>query len=292
MPEHTAGIALDLPFDDYRRLPGINWSRLKHAITSPAHYAAAVEGRLDDGDTASRGMLRACHAAALEPRVYAHDFEVFGGVRRGAAYEAARAAKPGATLLTQREHDHAQAVGAAVRAHPVAGPLLSDPQCRAEVSLRWVEQGQACKGRIDLLVRLCDRWVVADLKAVPSIGPRKLASETARRLYHAQLAHYCAGVAALIEAGRLARMPIEAMIIAYETRPLVDVSVVSLGIYGEGEAIYCGQEVRRGALEVASAYVAGEQPQGQAPELRELILPAYAFDCEEDDAQAEVNDAR
>ena len=276
MPEPR--ITFNLPFDEYRALDGLNWSTLKHATISPAHYAAAVEDRLDDEDTASRGMLRACHAAALEPDVYAHDFEVFDGVRRGAAYEAAKAANPNRTMLNAREHLQAQAVGRAVRAHPVVAPLVGHKLARPEATLEWTEDGHACKGRIDLLVRLPDRWIVADLKAVPSIAPRKLASETARRLYHAQLAHYCAGVAALIEAGRLTRLPIEARIIAYETRPLIDVAVVSLGLYDEGEAIYCGQAVRRAALEVAAAYDPKGQPRGQAPELTTLALPSWAYD--------------
>ena len=281
MPEPR--IAFGIPFSDYREAPGLNWSTLKHAVTSPAHYAAAVENRLDDGDTASRGMLRACHAAALEPGVYAHDFEVFDGVRRGKDYEAAKAAHPGRTMLNAREHAQAQAVGAAVRAHPVAGPLVCDKLARLEVTVLWTEGGHDCKGRLDLLVRRPDRWIVADLKAVPSIAPRKLASEVARRLYHAQLAHYCAGVAALIDAGRLARLPIEAQIIAYEVGALIDVSVVSLGLYDEGEAIYCGQEVRQAALAVAAAYDPKEQPPGQCPELAALALPAWAYNDTDDE---------
>ena len=281
MPEPR--IAFGIPFSDYREAPGLNWSTLKHAVTSPAHYAAAVENRLDDGDTASRGMLRACHAAALEPGVYAHDFEVFDGVRRGKAYDEAKAAHPGRTMLNAREHAQAQAVGAAVRAHPVAGPLVCDKVARPEVTVLWTEDGHNCKGRLDLLVRRPDRWIVADLKAVPSIAPRKLASETARRLYHAQLAHYCAGVAALIDAGRLARLPIEAQIIAYEVGALIDVSVVSLGLYDEGEAIYCGQEVRQAALAVAAAYDPKEQPPGQCPELAALALPAWAYNDTDDE---------
>ena len=284
MPELLdRGISFTLPFDHYRNLDGLNWSTLKHATVSPAHYAAAIEDRLDDGDTASRGMLRACHAAALEPAAYGASFGVFDGVRRGAAYDAAKAAHPNRTLLNPREHLQAQAVGAAVRAHPVAGPMLADKRAKPEVTLQWSEGGHLCKGRLDLLWRAADRWIVADLKAVPSIAPRKLASEVARRLYHAQLAHYCAGVAALIEAGRLARMPIEAQIIAYEVGALIDVSVVSLGMYDEGEAIYCGQEVRQAALAVAAAYDPKGQPPGQCPELAALALPAWAYNDTDDE---------
>jgi hypothetical protein len=271
-------------FAAYQALPGLNWSTLKHAVTSPAHFAAAVRGELAGDDTADRGMLRACHAAVLEPKAFARDFGTWAGRRQGSAFEAARAAAPHRHLLSVTEAAQVEAVRSAIHAHPVAGPLVRDSRGRGEVTLTWTEGGRAMKGRIDLLIMQDDRWIVADLKAVPSIAPRKLASEVARRLYHAQLAHYCAGIDAVCRALGISPRPIEAMIIAYEARPMLDVSVVSLGVYDDGEAIYCGQEVRAEALRHVEHLDDTTSPLvGQSPELVRLALPAWAYTDTDDE---------
>jgi hypothetical protein len=267
-----------LSFAAYQALPGLNWSTLKHAVTSPAHFAAAVRGELAGDDTADRGMLRACHAAVLEPKAFGRDFGTWAGRRQGSAYEAARAAAPHRHLLSVTEAAQVEAVRSAIHAHPVAGPLVRHDGGKGEVTLTWAEGGRRMKGRIDLLIMQDDRWIVADLKAVPSIAPRKLASEVARRLYHAQLAHYCAGLGAVCRTLGISPRPIEAMIIAYETRPMLDVSVVSLGVFGQGEAIFCGAAVRAEALRHVAHLDESTGPMwGQSPDLSELHLPAWAY---------------
>jgi hypothetical protein len=223
-------------------------------------------------------MLRACHAAVLEPKAFGRDFGTWAGRRQGSAYEAARAAAPHRHLLSVTEAAQVEAVRSAIHAHPVAGPLVRHDGGKGEVTLTWAEGGRRMKGRIDLLIMQDDRWIVADLKAVPSIAPRKLASEVARRLYHAQLAHYCAGLGAVCRTLGISPRPIEAMIIAYETRPMLDVSVVSLGVFGQGEAIFCGAAVRAEALRHVAHLDESTGPMwGQSPDLSELHLPAWAY---------------
>jgi hypothetical protein len=282
----TASMLPGLTFEQYTALPGINWSKLKHGITSAAHLAAALDGALDDPDTSSRGMLRACHAAALEPEVFDRDFTVADGRRTAAAK--AEAQTRGQTLLTEAEHDHAIAVGAAVRAHPVAGPLLRNGSLIwPELSLTWEEAGETYRARLDLLRVDCspgpDGWVgvtIADLKAVPSISPRRLAAEVARRHYHAQLAHYAAGWRAVAaQRPDLAALPVRCLVIAYEARPIVDVGVYELD---PDVAMYAGEAVRAEAI-ARLPEARGSRPPGQAPAMRPLHLPAWAFG-EDDDA--------
>lgn len=316
----TAPAALaGVPFSDYRALPGLNWSTLKHALRSQAHLAAALEGRLDDPDTLSRRSLRAVHAAVLEPEAYARDYAVWAGRRAGKEYEAACAAR-GANApeyLTVAEDAHARAVADAVRAHPAAGMLLRAPGAVCELTVRWVEPGGqghgspiACKGRLDLfLPRGCGLlWgdglpIVVDLKAVPAVGsPARLASEIARRDYAAQLAHYAAGVRAVWEArpGAPPWPGCRLAIIAYETRPMPDVAVVDLGVLGcregrDGDAAYLGGFRRAEALAKAApvlqaleldGHVGGAWP-GQAPAPVEVGVPGWAYgDDEDEDAAA------
>lgn len=315
----TAPAALaGVPFSDYRALPGLNWSTLKHALKSQAHLAAALEGHLDDPDTLSRRSLRAVHAAVLEPAAYARDYAVWAGRRAGREYEAAAGAAGAPEYLTVAEDAHARAVADAVHAHPVAGPLLRARGAVCELTVRWQDGSHthgssiACKGRLDLfLPRGCGLlWpdglpIVGDLKAVPAVGsPARLASEIARRDYAAQLAHYAAGVRAVWEARRGAPPwpGCRLVIIAYEVRPMVDIAVVDLGVLGvregsDGAAAYFGACRRADALAraapVLQAHAAGEAASadrwpGQAPSPIEVGVPGWAYG--DDDPNDEIAD--
>lgn len=278
------------PFGTYADEPGLNWSTLKHATTSPRHYALAASGDLREADPRSMSGFKAQHAALLEPRtIHAPGgVRVWPGRRQGGAWDAALAADPDATWCTESELGLAQAVAAAVHAHPVAGPLLADApgeRVTREVSMYWVEADRRMKGRADWIRWSAHKRLVGDLKAVPSLKPRRMATWIARQLYHGQMAHYAAGVRAVEAALGLPAAPIEAWIVAYETTPCVDVGAFYLGTYDVDGAIYCGQMLRAEALDaVAAGEAAGLWP-GQAPEPVEVHLPAWAFgDDEEEEA--------
>lgn len=304
-----------LPFPDYRALPGLNWSTLKHALRSQAHLAACLAGTLDDPDTLSRRSLRAVHAAVLEPHQYERQYAVWAGRRAGKEYEAAAGAAGAPEYLTVAEDAHARAVAAAVHGHPAAGLLLRAPGVVTELTVRWSETSLGhvieCKGRLDAFApRGCVAlWpdglpVVVDLKAVPAVGsPARLASEIARRDYAAQLAHYAAGMRAVWEArsGAAPWPGARLVIIAYETRPMPDVAVVDLGVLGaqegrDGDAAYLGGVRRAEALEKAAPVLqamaldgltAGARGwPGQAPGVVEVGVPGWAYGDDEDEDAA------
>lgn len=287
----------DLSFDRYQALPGLNWSTLKHAVTSARHYRLALDG--EHAERSDSSGLQAMHAAVLEPGAFMGRYRPWTATaqRRGAEYDAACAAHPGVTWLRADDYAQAQAVAAAVAEHPVAGPLCAPggKTVIPEVSLTWTERGRNMKGRLDLLRWGMERHVLVDLKAVPSLHPRRMAAWIARQLYHGQLAHYCAGVRALESARRLKPCPIDVYIVAYETKPCVDVGVFSLGTYWPDPAdldgaLYCGAAVRAEALaRVEAAEASGVWP-GQAPLTIPVDLPAWAFGDDEDDNNLEVSD--
>lgn len=290
----------DLSFDRYQQLPGLNWSLLKHAVTSARHYKLAVDGGHADRDDSSG--LQAMHAAVLEPGRFVTDYRPWTETpqRRGAAYDAACAARPGVEWLRPDDWDQAQAVAQAVHEHPVAGPLCGldyeGVAMMPECSITWTERGRQMKGRLDLLRWTADRRIIVDLKAVPSLHPRRMAAWIARMLYHGQFAHYCAGVRAVEAARKLAPAPIDVYIVAYEVRPCVDVGVFDLGTYWPnpddlGGALYCGAAVRGEALaRVEAAEASGVWP-GQAPDTIPVELPAWAFGDDNDlDDDLEVSD--
>lgn len=304
-----------VPFDAYRAMDGLNWSTLKYALRSQAHLVACLTGRLEDPDTLSRRALRAVHAAVLEPAEYERQYAVWAGRRAGREYEAAAGAAGAPEYLTVAEDAHARAVAAVVHAHPAAGLLLRAPGVVCELTVRWVETSLghviACKGRLDAFApRGCvGLWldglpVVADLKAVPSVGsPARLAAEIARRDYAAQLAHYAAGMRAVWEArpGSAPWPGARLVIIAYEAKPMPDVAVVDLGVLGaqegrDGDAAYLGGFRRSEALAKAAPVLqamaldgvsAGARAwPGQAPEVVEVGVPGWAYGDDEDEDAA------
>ena len=173
-------------FIDYVDLPGVNWSRLKHLRRSPLHYRHV----LDQGseDTTSRLVGRALHASALQPDVYAAEYIVYDGDRRGKAWTDFQAAHPNASILRRPEADQVAAQVAALHAHAVAGPMLATATHR-EHAVTWTDEatGIACKGLVDLGG---PEWI-ADLKG----GPRLDLFErwVVREEYHLQLAWYRRG---------------------------------------------------------------------------------------------------
>jgi len=278
MTTPTGTVHYDMTFDQYRAMPGLNWSILKHA-TARAQLFAATEPSGDHDP-----LYSALHCALLEPDRFSSAYQLADGRRTAARKAEAEAA--GVTLLTDRDFAAIEAIGAAVREHGPAFDVLTDPSARTEVSITWREtvagKSWPMKGRIDLLVEREGRLLVVDLKAVPRVSPRHVAVEIARRCYHGQLAHYCAGLRAAhpgVEVG--------AAIIAYEARPPYD---VGLFLLGQDEALWAGEVYRAEALaRYTTAHAARDWP-GACPLPVEVKLPRWAPGLNADDAGADYEE--
>jgi len=266
---------------EYRNSPGVNFSTLKLMARSPAAYRYGYGA--DDDDTASRAVLRLIHAAVLEPHTIDRDFHVIpDDVRRSpkiTAEAGGRAVVKAADLAT------AQAMAAAVAAHPVAGPMLAQvPASHREHTVRWYDPptGLPCKGRLDALVVHAPgrgaRATVIDLKTVRSCAPREIARMAASMHWHAQAAHYAAGVRT--NQG-LADDEVDAVLIVMEQAPPHDVGVYRLTPDG---ALWAGEALRRAWLDrLAECLRSGVWP-GACPDEQELELPGWAYpDAVEDD---------
>jgi hypothetical protein len=247
MPLHR-----NLPFATYQCLPGLNWSRLKLLARSPLHFRSPPPVDSDP-------LFSALHTALLEPQIFAEQYQLAEGRRTAAA----KAAAGDRVLLTARDFATIQGVVDALHAHPVAGALLAEPGW-SELTMTWEDHGRALKGRID---RLTSSGTLIDLKAVPSVEPRKIAVEVARRLYHGQLAHYVEGLRACGQHGE------RVVVIAYEAAPPYDVGVYALEL---DAALYVGEVLRAGLLDVLAQCEAEDRWPGAAPELRPLVLPRWA----------------
>lgn len=91
--------------------------------------------------------------------------------------------------MLQKDYEEAAAVEAAVRAHPIAGPLFAG-EGKAEVSAFGEhESGVKMRGRFDWAT---PTGIIVDLKTARSADPNDFASTAANFGYDVQAAHYMA----------------------------------------------------------------------------------------------------
>ena len=262
------------PEQQYRADPGVNFSTLKLMARSPAAYRYGYSA--DDGDTASRAVLRLIHAAVLEPHTIDRDFFVIPDTVRRSPAVTAQAA--GRAVVKAADLGLAEAMAAAVAAHPVAGPMLAEvPASHREHAVRWHDPrtGLPCKGRLDALAVHAPgqgvRATVIDLKTVKSCAPREIARMAASMHWHAQAAHYAAGVR---EVYGLPDDAVDAVLIVMEQAPPHDVGVYRLTPDG---ALWAGEVTRRAWLDrLAECLSSGVWP-GACPAEQELELPGWAY---------------
>lgn len=105
----------------------------------------------------------------------------------------------GMVPLLTKEHDQVQAMAAAIRQHPLAGPLFTPGAGVAEQSIFWTDwkTGARCRCRPDWMPNRGDgRLIVCDYKTAKAVDPTALQRAVYERGYHAQAAFYLDGVKA------------------------------------------------------------------------------------------------
>lgn len=130
----------------YDALPGINWSTLKHALKSPAHYRSAVATKAEDKAAFLFG--RVFHAALFEPQRLEVDVAVWDGDRRGKEWTAFKEANAGRDIVKAEEMADIRGMVASVRSRP---DIVAHLTGGAELSFQFESGGMQCKGRVDLL---------------------------------------------------------------------------------------------------------------------------------------------
>jgi hypothetical protein len=110
----------------------------------------------------------------------------------------------GAVPLLTHEWEQVQAMAAAIRQHPLAGPLFTPGAGVAEQSIFWTDwkTGARCRCRPDWMPNRGDgRLIVCDYKTAKAVDPTALQRAVYERGYHAQAAFYLDGVKAAGLAG-------------------------------------------------------------------------------------------
>ncbi|MEU0098189.1 PD-(D/E)XK nuclease-like domain-containing protein [Streptomyces sp. NPDC006267] len=103
-------------------------------------------------------------------------------------------------LLT-KDHDMAQAMAAAIRQHPLAGPLFTPGTGVAEQSIFWTDPatGVRCRVRPDWLKQLPGLTLCVDYKTIKSADPDTVSKAIRDHAYHQQDALYTDGIWAALQ---------------------------------------------------------------------------------------------
>lgn len=174
----------------------------------------------------------------------------------------------GGVPMLAAEWEQAQALTAAVKAHPLAGRLFADGTAEQSVIWRDERWDVERRARFDWLTERAGRHYVVDLKTTTTADPAVLGRKVADFGYHQQEAWYrdAAAAVGLDDVGFL-------FVFVEKTAPHI-VTVVELDQY----AVYRGRELNDRALEIfRDCTTSGIWPGYVAPTERAVVsLPRWA----------------
>jgi len=248
----------------HRRERGVvSKSALDQVHRSPRHYLAWLDGAAET--TPEMAFGSAFHVATLEPERFGAEYaakpaDMSFATREGKAW---RAEHEGRVILTAEDGERIAGMAAAVRAHPIAGPLLRGGN--AEVTLRWTDDtGLRCQARNDYWRP--DLRVAADLKSTRCAAARDFARSVAEYRYHVQHAFYADGFAACGQ-------PLDHFIfIAVEKTPPYLVAVYEL----DADSVAKGVTAYREDLDTLARCLREDTFPGYPETIQALTLPGWA----------------
>lgn len=249
-------------YSEYDALPGIRWSDLKLAATSPFHFHSHVQK-----ESRALDLGRLTHVSVFQPEELMRSYTVYRKTRNGKDWTAFKeqAEAAGQEVAYPADWDKACAIGEAVHRHPVARGYLR--KGFAEETVQWTDEatGLPCKARLDFIST--DTQTVLDLKTARDISPRAFARATHDLMYFGQAAHYLAGLKAVTnEDWRW-------VFIAVENTAPFDVRVGPL----TDDALYAGEQERRRLLELVAACEASGSWPGAYETESEFDLPSWYY---------------
>jgi hypothetical protein len=184
-------------------VPGgsLSHSGAKLILEAPAKFKHDVLDCSPTPPTDAMIFGSAVHCAVLNPQdrdelVVVVDSDTWRGKDVQEARKDAIAADRAPVLA--KDWAKAERMAEVVRAHPIAGQILGDPDAVAERSLFWEADGITKRARVDFMGgRNKDRYVWGDYKTTPDASPLNFPKSVVNYGYHTQQAHYGEGIAAL-----------------------------------------------------------------------------------------------
>lgn len=217
---------------EYRLLPAINYSNLKHMRSSPLHFRHKVEVGDEPGLSEKLAVYRAIHTLVLEPFMFEEEYAICSMRRdkRTKKYQEFLAENERKSILSEAEHEQAVAVSEAVNDHSWVQWILGLDGTSTEQVLVWDDnKAGACKGKADIIHYSPDQGlIIADLKTTKSTDAHHVRTTAGRSGWHLQFAHYLQGAARHFGI-QLDEVRYRAFTVVAEATAPHDVSVVEWG---------------------------------------------------------------
>ena len=229
------GIWYSVPYADYAAWPGVSRGRLWTLYSeTPAHYRWEAD-HPEEVVTPAMREGEAIHTAILEPDSFANRYDddapinprtekPYGTDTKKFEEWAAACEARGVRPLPPGLMEHYEAIGAAVHAHPVAGPLIRST--KHEVSIQWRHgpTGLLLKGRPDAVGETKDGLILVDLKSTRSAAPQRFGRDAYTNGYVWQLATYRMGLQAVTQ-----QEVAQVLVLAIEKQPPYGVALYEAG---------------------------------------------------------------
>ena len=173
----------------YREHPAVNFSSLKHILTSPSHYKAALDAPSFESKAMLIGTLT--HAVALEGKKLADIAAVKPGglnlaTKEGKAWKADNDGKP---IISVDEMIGIFGMAGSIMKHQHATRMLSSLPHRETPLLGNIAHVN-CKCLLDAHGKVGDEWVIADLKTTDDASPDGFGRKAAGLHYDMQASFY------------------------------------------------------------------------------------------------------
>jgi exodeoxyribonuclease VIII len=176
----------------YREYAGLSGTELGILAECPAKLKHQRDNGRETTQAMSFGSL--VHTLILEPHEVNNRYVVMpeGMSRRGKEYEALVARSAGKELIKYDEYAEANGMAETCYQNPLAKRILQECQGENEKEIYWIEDGVACKGKIDRY--LTGLNAIIDYKTAADANPRTFGYKVLERGYLLQLAHYMSGI--------------------------------------------------------------------------------------------------
>ena len=277
-PVTEAGVYPGVPDAVYHADPALSSTALRKVLapSTPAHlrhyldHGQATKAAYDVGHAVHREILGEGAVIAVPSDGDGVVYEVWR--KADAKAEVARIRARGQVPVKPDAMATVQAMAAAVREHPTAGPLMDRdrvPQAQAELSMWWQDAttGVWCRSRFDLLtLDGAGRLIGVDVKSTGDASPSGFAKSVASYRYDCQAAHYLAGCAAL-DAGA----DVGFVFLAVEKDPPHGIGLYQL----DGEDLAAAHDRNARAIAVYAECLASGRWPSYSPEIETLTLPRW-----------------
>jgi hypothetical protein len=274
---HHYGFTPNMSFEEYCKIPAVNYSSLKHMKRSPLSYRYFKDHPVPPTDAMVLGNHT--HRMILEPETVG-DFALWGevegqNVRRGKVWDTfqAECALSQKQVITRQERAAMVNISTAVRKSPLAMRFLDGHI--SEVTMVWRDKrfDRDCKGRLDKTGRISAVPFIADLKTAKDCSKFSFGNAAYRLGYHIQLAMYREGFRTLTGEDP------EMYEIAVENKPPYELTVFSI----PDEVLAKGQEDYEFLMRKLCECERTDSWPPAEESITDLSLPSYAYGSDADD---------